>query len=107
MTENIETIIYNFKQDTQNILKDNLLIEYLFGSYSKNTYSDQSDIDILIIVKYFNQNIRNQISALSSDYSLNNGIIISPVIKDIDTWGKNKKYNTHFYSEIKKYGKKL
>ncbi|MDZ7722203.1 MAG: nucleotidyltransferase domain-containing protein [candidate division KSB1 bacterium] len=107
MTKQIQHIIRHFKKDTQAILKDNLLAEYLFGSYSKNTYTSHSDIDILIIVKSLNPEIRDKISSLSSDYSLNQGVIISPILKDHETWDKNKKYNTYFYKEIQKYGKEL
>lgn len=107
MTEQINKIVNKFKKDTQEILQDNLYREYLFGSYSKENYSSQSDIDILIIVKSLNSMIRNRISALSSEYSLDNNVIISPILKDINTWEKNKKYNTLFYREIQKYGIQL
>ena len=107
MTKQIQHIIQHFKKDTQAILKDNLLAEYLFGSFAKNTHTSQSDIDILIIVKSLNPEIRDQISGLSSDYSLDQDVIISPVLKDQETWGKNKKHNTYFYKQIQKYGKKI
>jgi len=100
-------IIQNFVNDTKRILKDNLVEEYLFGSYARKEPDELSDIDILIIVKRFNSKIRRQMSALASDYSLENNVIISPVIKDIQTWEKNKKYRTFFFSEIDRDGLKL
>ena len=107
MNHQISNIVKEFVNDTKKILKDNLIEEYLFGSYAKNTQTEFSDIDILIIVKELNTNLRKEISSLSSNYSLNRDVIISPVIKDINIWEKNKKYNTLFYSEIKKYGIEL
>lgn len=107
MDTQILNIIQDFVNDSKKILKDNLLEQYLFGSYAKNEQNEWSDIDILLIVKYFNPEIRRKISALSSDYSLNTNVIISPVIKDIDVWRKNEKYNTLFYNEIKRYGIRL
>lgn len=104
MSPQINDIIKAFANDTKKILKDNLINEYLFGSYAKNTQNELSDIDILIIVKQLNTQLRKEISSLSSSYSLNKNVIISPILKDKNIWEKNKKYNTLFYREIEKYG---
>lgn len=107
MNPEIPEIVKEFVKDTKAILKDNLVKEYLFGSYAKNEQSELSDIDILIIVKEFDAMIRKEISSLASDYSLNKGIVISPIIKDIQVWEKNKKYETLFYREVSKHGIEL
>lgn len=107
MNSEIMNIVNDFVNDTKIILKDNLIAGYLFGSYARNEQNELSDIDVLFIVKVFNSKIRSDISSLSSDYSIEKGIIISPVIKDIDVWNKNKKYETLFFSEIEKHGIKL
>ena len=107
MTTHIKKIIDDFIHDTRNLLRENLVEEYLFGSYSNTTQTNLSDIDILIVVKKNEPEIRKQMSVLSSDYSLNRDVVISPIIKDIDIWEKNKRYNTQFYQEIEKYGVKL
>ncbi|HPG40565.1 MAG TPA: nucleotidyltransferase domain-containing protein [bacterium] len=104
MNKKIDKIIRDFVTDSRRLLKDNLIGQYLFGSYTQNKQTKMSDIDILIIVKAFNMDIRRQISALSSQYSIDNGIVISPVLKDIRVWEMNKKHNTQFYKEICKYG---
>jgi len=102
-----EKIVRTFIEDTKQILKDNLVAGYLFGSHARNEQKEFSDIDILIIVKNFNPKIREQLSSLSSDYSLKWNYIISPIIKDVNIWQKNKRFNTLFYSEIQKDGIKL
>lgn len=107
MKPQISSIIKDFVEDTIKILKDNLVSEYLFGSYVRNEQKELSDIDILIIVKRFNPQIRREISSLASDYSLERNTVISPVIKDIKVWRKNQKFKTLFFKEIKKYGIKL
>ena len=107
MNSEISNIVKEFVFETKNILRDNLVQEYLFGSYAKEEQHKLSDIDILIIVKEFNSRIRREISSLSSDYSIQKGIVISPIIKDINIWEKNKKYNTLFYNEIENYGIEL
>ena len=103
----ITDTIKEFVADTKKILKDNLIKEYLFGSYARDEQSDLSDIDILIIVKEFSAKLRREISTLSSNYSLDKGVLISPIIKDLDIWEKNKKYETLFYREVVNYGVEL
>lgn len=100
----ISKIIEEFVEDTKKILKENLIEGYLFGSYAKEEQGEFSDIDILIIVKELNSQLRKEISSLSSLYSLNKDVLISPVLKDRAIWEKNKKYGTLFFREIEKYG---
>jgi len=104
MNKNISRIAEDFTNDSRKILKDNLIEQYIFGSQVKNTNVEDSDIDILLIVSKVSIEIKKQISALASEYSLNYNIIISPVIKEKSIWEKNKKYNTLFYTEVKQFG---
>ena len=100
----IASIIQQFAQDAKTLLHGNLIAEYLFGSYAKNTYTSLSDIDILFLVKTFSPEIRRQLSGLASDYSLEYDVYISPIIKDRQVWDKNRQYNTLFFQEVMQHG---
>jgi predicted nucleotidyltransferase len=100
-------IIQQFVKDSKQILQENVIAEYLFGSYATDTYSPLSDIDILIIVNTFTPEIRRQMSGLASEYSLEYDVYISPIIKDYQVWNKNKQYNTLFYQEVTQNGIRL
>ncbi len=104
MKAQIRNIVNEFVRDAQGILKDNLVKGYLFGSYSRNEQNPESDIDLLFIVKKFDSQVRNKLSSLASDYSLERDLIISPILKDVQVWEKNLKYDTLFYKEIIKDG---
>lgn len=97
-------IIRRFARDTKHILQENVIAEYLFGSYATNTYTMLSDIDILIVVNSFTPEIRRQMSGLASEYSLEYDVYISPIIKDYQVWNKNKQYHTLFYQEVTQHG---
>lgn len=103
----ISGIIQRFVNDANRILQDNVVAEYLFGSYSTNTYTPLSDIDILIIVNTFTPEIRRQMSGLASEYSLEYDVVISPIIKNTEVWNKNKQFQTLFYQEVTKHGIQL
>ncbi|APF20841.1 DNA polymerase beta domain protein region [Caldithrix abyssi DSM 13497] len=103
----IKPIIKRFSIDIQEIVKDNLFGQYLFGSYSRDQANDLSDIDTLIIVNQFDFKLREQLSELASEFSLKYGINISPIVKNIEVWEKNKQYRTLFYQEITRDGVQL
>lgn len=108
MDDKTFNIVKNFAKDSKKILEENNVIaQYIFGSFARNEQSEESDIDVCIIVKNLNYKLRRKVSELSSDYSLEKNIIISAIIKDIKTWQKNKKYNSLFYREIKRDGIKI
>jgi len=108
MDDRTFNIIKSFAQESKKILEEkNVIAQYIFGSYARNEQNEESDVDVCIIVKNMNYNLRRKISELSSDYSLEKNIIISAIIKDIKTWEKNKKYNSQFYQEIKRDGIKI
>lgn len=100
----ISRIIQRFVKDSKQILQENVIAEYLFGSYATNTYTPVSDIDILIVVNTFTPEIRRQMSGLASEYSLEYDVYISPIIKDSQVWNKNKHYHTLFYQEVTHHG---
>jgi len=102
MNQTIENIIKSFSDETKMILRDNLVAEYLFGSVARNEAEEFSDIDILIIVKHFDYQLRRELSKLSSEYSLSHGVCISPIVKDKKTWEQNEFYQTLFYQEIQR-----
>ncbi|NIA31846.1 MAG: hypothetical protein GWP06_18295 [Actinobacteria bacterium] len=104
LSTDVRQIIQQFAGDTKQLLHENVLKEYLFGSYATNTQTLFSDIDILIIVEHLTSAIQRQISGLASDYSLEYDIYISPILQDINTWEKNKKYHTLFYQEVMQHG---
>ena len=107
MDKKIENVVQDFLNDSKQLLQDNLVAEYLFGSVARRENSEYSDIDILIIVKQFNYKVRESLSSLSSEYSINRGIYVSPILKDINIWEMNKNHKTLFYQEIQRDGIRL
>ena len=99
--------IESFINEAKNVLKDNLLGAFLFGSVSRGQETEQSDIDILILVKQYDYKLRLKISKLTSAYSLTNDLLISPLLKDQINWEKNHYHNTLLYQEIRRDGIQL
>ncbi len=100
----ISHIVQRFAQESKALLQENIIAEFLFGSYAKDTYTSISDVDILILVNSITPDIRRQLSGLASDYSLEYDIYLSPIIKDREVWKRNAQCQTLFYQEIMQHG---
>ncbi|GAK59859.1 putative nucleotidyltransferase domain protein [Candidatus Vecturithrix granuli] len=103
----IAQIIRSFANDTKQLLHENMIAEYLFGSYATHTETPLSDIDILIIVKHATPELQWQMGGLASDYSLQYDQCISPLLQDLQVWEKNQQYQTLFYQEVMQHGVRL
>jgi len=104
LSPQLAKIIQQFADESKQLLQENVIAEYLFGSYAKNTSTPLSDIDILILVKHFTPELQRELSGLASEYSLEYDVYISPIVKDLAVWQKNQAYHTLFYQEVSQYG---
>lgn len=100
----VAEIIQQFATDAKNLLKEQVIAEYLFGSYATNTQTSLSDIDILILVNQYTPELQWQMSGLASDYSLEYDLCFSPILQDLQVWKKNQQAQTLFYQEITEHG---
>jgi predicted nucleotidyltransferase len=85
MPENVSSIIYKFSQEVKCMLGEKLTKVIVYGSYARGDYRDNSDVDIMILVKLSDEEIRaikNDIYDLAFDVEMSTGIEISPVIKN-------------------------
>jgi len=55
-------ILHEFKEDVKNILGDNFVEMILFGSYARGDYREDSDVDVLIVVKEKNKSVEKIVS---------------------------------------------
>lgn len=60
---------------------------YLYGSYARGDYHDESDIDILLVADISQEEIssyRNAVAMLTSELSLQNDITVSVTVKPFE-----------------------
>jgi predicted nucleotidyltransferase len=75
-------ILHEFKEDVKNILGDNFVEMILFGSYARGDYREDSDVDVLIVVKEKNKSVEKIVSDIAYRYFLNMNILISFIITE-------------------------
>ena len=85
MPENIRVIVYQFSQDVKRILGDKLTKIIVYGSYARGDYRENSDVDIMILTKLSEEEIRaikNDIYDLAFEVEMSTGSELSPIIKN-------------------------
>lgn len=106
MPENINNIIQYFTNKVRTLLGNRVKKIILYGSYARGDYNDSSDVDIMILTDFTFEEIekyRDDISDIAFDIELETGIILSPIIKNIDKY--NEQVNIiPFYTNVQKDG---
>lgn len=85
MSDNIKLIIEEFVIRVKECLGSDIESIVLYGSYARGDFNAQSDLDIMILVRSSDRDIKqyeNQIYDCAFDLELQYGKVISPVIKN-------------------------
>ena len=84
MPDRIHNIIYQFSQQLKDIMESKLTKVIVYGSYARSDYNSSSDVDVMILVKMSDNEIKkieNQVYDLAFDIEMDTGVDISPIIK--------------------------
>ena len=92
----LKRIIRNLKKR----LPESISSVYVFGSKVRGDYDEESDFDILIIIKNKSPEIEKKIIGIIVDEEQKSGLSFAPVIKDIRAFDSEKRFNTPFYRNI-------
>lgn len=93
-----------FSSLIKNALNKNLFDLKLFGSKSTGKFHDESDIDVLVVVKHRDEEVMNSISDILLDIELKYASKISPVVLTTAEFLKNQQHQTLFYHEVSRDG---
>jgi len=96
--------VKEFISKLKSILKHELLTTVLFGSKVRGTSNEESDIDILIVLKTKNSAILNQIIDVLVDIQLKYNANISPLIYSDYEFKMNREMGSYFIKEIESEG---
>lgn len=104
--EQIQTITKEIVDEVIQILQENVYKIVLYGSYARGDFTEESDIDVLILLNCDKEQVmkyRKQISRLSSRIGLKNDVEVSLLLRDRETFEKQGD-TLPFYKNVKKEG---
>ena len=102
----IKNIIDEFIENVNKILENRIKRIVLYGSYARGDYNKSSDIDIMILTDLTFEEIedyRDKISDIAYDIELNTGVILSPIIKNIEKYNSRVSF-VPFYKNVEREG---
>lgn len=106
MPDMVSSIVYGFALQLKNILQSRLSKVILYGSYARGDYRENSDIDVMLLVKMSDKEIKEIASTiydLAYDIELEEGIHISVIIKNEEQF-EYWEDTLPFYKNVKKEG---
>ena len=106
MQSKTDKILKQFILQISELIGDRLKKVILFGSYARGDYDKNSDIDIMILTDFNDEELaeyRVKIRDLACDLELENDIVISPIVRNIEKY--NHRINiVPFYMNVQKEG---
>ena len=106
MPNKIDKVLKQFISQVSNLIGDRLKKVILYGSYARGDYGKNSDIDIMILTDLNFEEIkqyRDKVSDIAFDIELEKGVVISPIIKNIEKYNSRININP-FYKNIQREG---
>ncbi len=107
LTESEERALARFKGALQSLLGDNLLSLHLFGSRARGEETEESDLDVLVVVRKKNWALCRRIVEESLDVDLAYDTNLAPTILSAQEYQQNQEYGTPFYRNIEREGVSL
>lgn len=109
MTGDVRNVIQKYADNIRAIFGTHLKNIILYGSYARGDYTQDSDVDLMVLVNLSDPEIEqysDQVAQLGFDYNVEYGLWFMPEIKNVDhfnIWSGNYP----FYANVKREGVNL
>ncbi len=106
MPRKIDSIIQQFLNEITKLLGSRMKKVILFGSYARGDYDENSDLDIMILTDFSDEELieyRTKVREIACDIELDNDIMISPILRNINKYQERVEV-IPFYMNVNKEG---
>lgn len=107
LTKVEQQALARFRDALQSLLGENLLSLRLFGSRARGEGTEESDLDVLVLVKKKDRDLCRRIVEESLEVDLAYGTNLAPTVLSADEYRQNQEYGTPFYRNIEREGVSL
>ncbi len=105
MSTSVKHLVHEFAKDMHQLFGKDLSSVVVYGSYARGDYTKNSDVDVMILVKMSENEIRkytDKVADCAFEYLMRYGIDISPVVKNeehFNYWVDNLPYYRNIREE--------
>ena len=102
----LDNIMSNFANELKELFGESLKDIILYGSYAREDYDEESDVDVMILVDIENNllhNYRGLVSSAADKADWNFDTLLSPIMVNNDEFEKYKQLPS-FYSNVNREG---
>ena len=104
LTETERQGLERFKATLQSLLGENLVSLRLFGSRARGDASEDSDLDVLIVLQNKDRKLCRRIVEESLEIDLAYDTNLAATILSAQEYRQNREYGTPFYRNVEKEG---
>ncbi len=90
----------DFVEALQEQFGEELLFVVLFGSKARGDDDEESDMDLLVVLKHVSLETRRQVRDLATEIWLDNGVFLSTRVWDESYWQRLASLSTILYRNI-------
>jgi predicted nucleotidyltransferase len=102
-----QQVLERFKAVLKPLLADNLISLRLFGSRARGEGTEESDLDVLIMLREKNRALCRRIVAEALEIDLAYDTNLAPTILSVEEFQQNRDYHTPFYRNVEREGVSL
>jgi len=109
MPMTIQILLEDYLSELRKIYGSHLRSVILYGSYARGDFTQDSDVDIMILVDLTEEEMEqysDELAEVGFDYNVTHGIWMMPVVKNQDHFRRWEKVYP-FYENVQKEGVKL
>lgn len=106
MPQTMKSLIEQYVAEIKKIYGTHLRTVILYGSYARGDFGPDSDVDIMILLDMSDLDLKaysQQLSYMTYDFNLDNGLDIKPIAKNEEHF-KKWSVNYPFYANVQKEG---
>ena len=100
LQDNEKKAVTLFVTKAKNCLGNNILNMNIFGSKIRGNFHQESDIDILLVVKKRDIHVRDAISEIAADLNIDYDCLLSPVIYTEAEYNRNQYFKNLFIENL-------
>ena len=104
LTPTEQHALQRFKAAIEPLLVDNLVSLRLFGSRARGEGTEESDLDVLIVLRKKNRALCRRVVAEALEIDLAYDTNLAPTILSVEEYQQNRDCSTPFYLNVEREG---